>query len=860
MGSFTNINTYAQQTLTFTDNRTPGLRIFPPVPVDTVYDISSDPYDPIQLYMGTTVEEVIRPDDADGFLTIQTNQASNAIVEWDNLPTGVNLIPITTGYYLLAPIASPQAWEQIATGGTVTFPQGADGDQIVKLELNWFAGDEFIVKTWYNGTRIPFAFIRPAFTLLSDVNVIFAPRYDWTSEADMFATMGFRRFGVVSMPMVASVTAVRNRIRGYTFARSAVFTQITKAGLRKEFSSLQTVSAASQIIPLRIKKSPVSVTSIIQVGALGGFKLLGESQMQSNASFVCNGVSTTIVEFESDVTATTAINIEGVSTRIRLFEADFAPTTTETTINGRRLAGINSNPISTFATITNAKRYASLVTNPTIVSTVVGQLSPIRLELEWLSSSTNTQRTFSVQLLGNTTIDWGNQLVVTLSSGTYNLVSPPGSGTRTIVDSVAPMRFFNPSTSLSKVLSWPNQGFTTLKDMFKGASNLTEVYNYPIKVSGTTVDASYMFQNAKIASELSEIMNFVGNRLSNTSYMFEGATSFNKNIGNWNVSNVTDMSFMFKNATNFNNGGNSSISNWNTGNVTNMASMFYQSNIDQPLNNWDTSKVTDMSWMFFSAGPSSNIPQWNFSTWNTAAVTDMSNMFRSTKIHSSNGVQNWNTSNVTTMKNMFASTTLFSTSLNTWNTSKVTDLSYMFDQSYFNGDIGAWDTSSVTNMSYMFRYAQNFNKNIGTWNTSNVTDMRNMFDHGYNSSGTYPFNNGGSPSINNWNTSKVRNMSSMFRGSANFNQPIGNWNTSAVNHMNEMFAGASSFNQSLTRVGNQWNTGSVGNMDRMFFGASSFNQNLSNWCVTFVFSEPDFFAGGATAWTLPKPVWGTCPA
>lgn len=58
--------------------------------------------------------------------------------------------------------------------------------------------------------------------------------------------------------------------------------------------------------------------------------------------------------------------------------------------------------------------------------------------------------------------------------------------------------------------------------------------------------------------------------VSNMASMFEGASSFNQPIGNWNTSNVSDMSSMFHGATSF----NQPIGNWNTTNVTNMVNMF----------------------------------------------------------------------------------------------------------------------------------------------------------------------------------------------------------------------------------------------------------------------------------------------
>jgi len=48
-------------------------------------------------------------------------------------------------------------------------------------------------------------------------------------------------------------------------------------------------------------------------------------------------------------------------------------------------------------------------------------------------------------------------------------------------------------------------------------------------------------------------------------------------------------------------------------------------------------------------------------------------------------------------------------------------------------------------------------------------------------------------------------------------------------------------------------------MSYMFAYAFAFNQDLSGWCVSLIPTEPTSFDIGATAWVLPRPVWGTCP-
>jgi uncharacterized repeat protein (TIGR01451 family) len=147
--------------------------------------------------------------------------------------------------------------------------------------------------------------------------------------------------------------------------------------------------------------------------------------------------------------------------------------------------------------------------------------------------------------------------------------------------------------------------------------------------------------------------------------MFSGASNFNQNINNWNVSNVTSISALFQGADNF----NQPLNNWDVSNVTSMYSVFQGANsFNQPLNNWDVSNVVSMGWMFND-------------------------------------------------------TSIFNQSLNNWDISNVENIIQMFDgASSFNQPLDNWDVGSVTTIfgfDNMFRDAIAFNQNLSNWDFPN---------------------------------------------------------------------------------------------------------------------------------------------
>lgn len=99
-------------------------------------------------------------------------------------------------------------------------------------------------------------------------------------------------------------------------------------------------------------------------------------------------------------------------------------------------------------------------------------------------------------------------------------------------------------------------------------------------------------------------------------------------------------------------------------------------------------------------------------------------------------------------------------------------------------------------------------------------------------------------------------MGHMLRLQPDFNDPdIAMWDTSSVTDMRNMFHGSTNFNQNI----GSWDTSKVTDMREMFRSCSDFNQDLSGWCVSNFSEKPSGFDNSANSWTLPRPIWGTCP-
>mmetsp|Transcript_10212 Transcript_10212/g.22126 ORF Transcript_10212/g.22126 Transcript_10212/m.22126 type:complete len:239 (-) Transcript_10212:477-1193(-) len=99
-------------------------------------------------------------------------------------------------------------------------------------------------------------------------------------------------------------------------------------------------------------------------------------------------------------------------------------------------------------------------------------------------------------------------------------------------------------------------------------------------------------------------------------------------MNTWDVSNVTGMWFLFwhRFESNLFRSFNEDISDWNVSQVTDMGGIFFTArSFNGNLSRWDTSKVTNMSYMFTGATSFNS----DLALWDVSKVTYMVDMFRS---------------------------------------------------------------------------------------------------------------------------------------------------------------------------------------------------------------------------------------
>lgn len=433
-------------------------------------------------------------------------------------------------------------------------------------------------------------------------------------------------------------------------------------------------------------------------------------------------------------------------------------------------------------------------------------------------------------------------------------------GTNTGTNSINMSQMFIGCTSFNQDLNnWNTEYVDNMSGLFMGANSFnSNIDNWDV---GRVTNFSQMFgnQNTGNSNFNRNISSWnvganTGNTAMNLSEMFGNCTSFNQNLCNWNVEDVTNFFAMFRGATSYNNSSNS-LNCWDVSDAVNMGHLFMQCNYNLSLNSWCSQVVgvTDMSYMFYSNTVfNQNIGCWDVSTvnafnsmfafasnfnqdlssWDVSNATDFSAMFNGASSYTNNGVSlnTWSPNSALYLNEMFKQCAYNMPLDNNWCGSTlngVLSMTQMFNNNFsFNQDISCWDVSTVNNFNGMFYGAINYSNSgvsLNVWNPVSAINMSDMFRQcAYNR-----------PLNNNWCGSTlngVTNMANMFLSNNVFNQDISCWDVSTVTDMRYMFSYAFNFNNNGTSL-SSWNTANVINMSGQFWYATSFNQDIGNWTL-----------------------------
>ena len=216
----------------------------------------------------------------------------------------------------------------------------------------------------------------------------------------------------------------------------------------------------------------------------------------------------------------------------------------------------------------------------------------------WTAS--DSDRGITLPMDGTYSVLWGDDTYSPDVSGSQShTYAAAGNYTVTVLgDGLDSISLYDDDVNALQIQSieqWGGTEWTTMKDAFEGASNMTYRATDAPNLSNVTSTSGMFWDASSFDGDLS---GWNVSSVTEMLYMFSRASSFNGDISGWDVSSVNSMNSMFFGASSF----NGDLSSWNVSSVIDMHGMFlHASNFNQPLDDWDVSSVESMDIMFFGA-------------------------------------------------------------------------------------------------------------------------------------------------------------------------------------------------------------------------------------------------------------------
>jgi surface protein len=443
-----------------------------------------------------------------------------------------------------------------------------------------------------------------------------------------------------------------------------------------------------------------------------------------------------------------------------------------------------------------------------------------------------------------------------------------------------PRIYFSGNGDCKKLITisqWGSIVWYSMVNAFDGCTNLN-ITSTDIPNLTNVTNMSYMFRNCSSLNGPANIGNWNISSVTNLLQTFAFATSFNQPIGNWNTSAVTGMNSTFWSASSF----NQPLANWNTSACTYMYGMFYGTAFNQPIANWDVDAVTNFNQMFASSAFNQNLGAWTLNS-----SVNLNSMFNSSGIdclNYSGTLIGWSNNPATPNgRSLGATGRLYSTVAEAarnnltitkgWTIVGDAQAGSLCDPNAFittwkTNNAGTTNSTSISIPTSGSGYSYDVD-----WNNDGVYDelgITGNVTHDFGAEGTYTirirgsfpriyFNYSGDRkkllNISQWGNNIWTSMANAFYGCSNLDITSSDIpNLSGVTDMSLMFAGCSVLN-GPTNIGS-WNTAAVINMNNMFSYASTFNQPIGTWNTSAVTSMASMFSN-TLAFNQPIGNWNT---
>ena len=158
--SITALNTYAQSTIAYTDNRSPDVIFTTPGPfedLDLIYTTRSFP-----VQKSKEIYEIINAASANVSFEIDVSAVVGATVSWTTIPSGCTVTNVG-GVYTIDGIDTVDTWD-IVKAPTITVPSTFNGSFFYEAAIRYTTSAGATAQEWQVGIFIPEAYLQAAFT------------------------------------------------------------------------------------------------------------------------------------------------------------------------------------------------------------------------------------------------------------------------------------------------------------------------------------------------------------------------------------------------------------------------------------------------------------------------------------------------------------------------------------------------------------------------------------------------------------------------------------------------------------------------------------------------------------------------